>query len=76
MPLSPVQKQVAALLAQGCSNEKIGQHLHIKLTTVKDHIRKIFTKLDINHREELLPKLLAMECSSIILGGNGHPFRM
>lgn len=76
VPLSPTQKKVAALLAQGYSNEKIGQHLHIKLTTVKDHIRKIFTKLDINHREELLPKLLAMERSSIILGGNGHPFTM
>lgn len=75
LPLSPGQKQVAALLAQGFSNEKIGQHLHIKLTTVKDHVRKIFDKLDIYSREEVLPKLLAMESSNIILGGNGHLFR-
>lgn len=61
LPLSPVQKQVALLLAQSYSNEKIGGHLHIKLTTVKDHIRKIFDKMGIYHREELLPKLLALE---------------
>jgi DNA-binding CsgD family transcriptional regulator len=75
VPLSPVQKQVAALLAQGNSNEKIGQHLHIKNSTVKDHISKIYIKLDLHNREELLPKLLAMDCSSVILGGNGQPLR-
>jgi DNA-binding CsgD family transcriptional regulator len=63
VPLSPVQKEVAALLAQGFSSEKIGERLHIKLNTVKDHISKIFTKLDINHREELLPLLLSFDSS-------------
>jgi len=61
LPLSPMQKEVALLLAQGFASEKIGERLHIKLTTVKDHIGKIFTKLDIHQREELLPKLLALE---------------
>jgi DNA-binding CsgD family transcriptional regulator len=65
-PLSPIQKEVAILLAQGLSNEKIGERLHIKLTTVKDHVRKIFVKLDIDHREELLPKLLAMQKQNLI----------
>jgi DNA-binding CsgD family transcriptional regulator len=66
LPLSPVQKQVALLLAQGTSNELIGEHLHIKLSTVKEHVSKIFDKLDIYHREELLPKLLALESPSSI----------
>ena len=66
LPLSPTQKEVALLLAQGISSEKIGERLHIKLTTVKDHIGKIFTKLDIHHREELLPKLLALDSSICI----------
>lgn len=60
LPLSPTQKEVALLMAQGISYEKIGERLHIKLTTVKDHVGKIFTKLDIRQREELLPKLLAL----------------
>lgn len=57
LPLSPTQKEVALLLAQGVGNEKIGERLHISYTTVKDHIRKIFDKLDIHQREELLPML-------------------
>lgn len=61
LPLSTMQKEVALLLAQGFSNEKIGEHLHIKNTTVKDHLNKIFIKLDIHHRKELLPKLLVLE---------------
>ncbi|MGR8940077.1 MAG: helix-turn-helix domain-containing protein [Gammaproteobacteria bacterium] len=56
--LSPRQMEVAMMLAQGISSEKIGERLHIKPTTVKDHIGKIFMKLDIHHREELLSKLL------------------
>ncbi len=60
-PLSPVQKEVALLITQGLSNEKIGEKLHIKLTTVKDHVTKLFIKLDIHRREELLPTLLALE---------------
>ena len=73
LPLSPTQRQVAALLAQGYSFEHIGKQLHIKNSTVKDHIGKIYTKLDLHNREELLPKLLAMQSSSLILDGNGHP---
>ena len=63
LPLSPAQKGVALLVAQGFSSDKIGERLHIKLNTVKDHISNIFTKLDINHREELLPLLLALDSS-------------
>jgi ATP/maltotriose-dependent transcriptional regulator MalT len=55
------------LLAQGFSNEKIGERLHIKLTTVKDHIGKIFVKLDIHRREELLPMLMALDSSEYII---------
>lgn len=60
-PLSPMQKEVALLLAQGIASNKIGERLNIKLNTVKDHTDKIFTKLDIHHREELLPLLLSFD---------------
>ena len=72
-PLSPTQKEVAMLLAQKTSSEKIGERLHIKPSTVKDHISKIFTKLDIHHREELLPKLLALDSSNAENLENGAP---
>jgi DNA-binding CsgD family transcriptional regulator len=62
-PLSPIQKEVALLLALGVASEKIGERLHIKSTTVKTHVSNILTKLDIHRREELLPKLLALNSS-------------
>jgi DNA-binding CsgD family transcriptional regulator len=60
--LPPVQSEVALLIAEGYSNDEICKRLHVKLTTVKDNVRKIFVKLDIEKREALLPKLLA--CNS------------
>jgi ATP/maltotriose-dependent transcriptional regulator MalT len=66
LPLSPVQKQVTVLLAQGNSNEMIGKILNIRLSTVKEHIGKIFDKLGVYHREEVLPKLLVLESSLLI----------
>jgi DNA-binding CsgD family transcriptional regulator len=66
LPLSPTQKQVAMLLAQGKSNENIGKTLNIRLPTVKEHIGKIFDKLGVYRREEVLPKLLALESSLLI----------
>ena len=65
LPLSPTQKQVALLIAQGSSNELIGEHLNIRLTTVKDHISKIFDKLGIYRREELRSLLLALDKSTL-----------
>lgn len=64
--LSPVQQQVCLLITQGLSNEQIGQKLHIKLATVKDHVQKILLKMDIHHRTELLPKLLKMGEKSML----------
>ncbi len=61
LPLSPMQKQVALLVAQGYSNDLIGAHLHIKLNTVKEHVSNVFDKLGIGRREELLPLLLTMD---------------
>lgn len=66
LPLSPTQKEVAHMLAQGHSTEDICQRLHIKRTTFNDHLGKIFIKLDINSRQELLPLLLAKSENVVI----------
>ncbi|MGZ8219785.1 helix-turn-helix transcriptional regulator [Methylomagnum sp.] len=57
LPLSPGQMDVCLLLAQGHAHEIIGQRLNIKLTTVRDHVRKIYDKLGIRQREDLLDLL-------------------
>jgi len=45
---------VLALLARGKSNKEIGANLHIGETTVKSHLRSIFTKLNVLSRTEAI----------------------
>ncbi len=44
-PLSPRERQVLDLMAQGRSNRAIGAELHLNEKTVETHISAIFTKL-------------------------------
>jgi DNA-binding NarL/FixJ family response regulator len=50
MSLSPREKEVLALLAQGLSNAQIGKSLYISPVTVKAHVRHIFEKLGVHSR--------------------------
>jgi len=45
---------VLALLARGKSNKEIGANLYISETTVKSHLRSIFTKLNVLSRTEAI----------------------
>jgi ATP/maltotriose-dependent transcriptional regulator MalT len=52
LSLSPREKEVLALLAEGRSNAAIGQALFISPVTVKVHVRHIFDKLGVRSRAE------------------------
>lgn len=52
LQLSPREKEVLALVAQGLSNLEIGQALFISHVTVKVHVRHIFEKLGVKSRAE------------------------
>jgi ATP/maltotriose-dependent transcriptional regulator MalT len=52
LSLSPREKEVLALLAQGLSNPGIGKALFISPVTVKVHVRHIFEKLGVRSRAE------------------------
>jgi two-component system NarL family response regulator len=45
---------VLALLARGKSNKEIGANLYISETTVKSHLRSIFTKLNVLSRTQAI----------------------
>jgi ATP/maltotriose-dependent transcriptional regulator MalT len=52
LSLSPREREVFALLAQGRSNREIGKALFISPVTVKVHVRHIFDKLGVRSRAE------------------------
>ncbi len=52
--LTPREKQVAALIARGETYQRIAAELRISTHTVKNHVRHIFDKLDVNSRVELV----------------------
>ena len=51
--LTAQEAQVARLARDGLSNPEIGTRLFISVPTVKYHLSKIFTKLDISSRSQL-----------------------
>ena len=52
--LTPQERHVAGLAREGLSNPEIGAQLFLSPRTVEWHLRKVFTKLGIHSRHELL----------------------
>ena len=52
--LTGLELGVLTLLARGESNKEIGANLFISETTVKGHLRNIFTKLNVLSRTEAI----------------------
>ncbi|QIB42674.1 response regulator [Streptomyces aureoverticillatus] len=48
--LSPREREVLALLADGLSNADIGLRLHVSIATVKDHVSALLAKLHVDNR--------------------------
>ena len=53
-PLTVRELNVLSFLAQGRSNKEIAMKLYISETTVKSHLRSIFTKLNVLSRTEAI----------------------
>lgn len=51
--LTPREREVADLVAEGASNAQIAAGLFMSETTVKSHVTRIFTKLDVDNRVKL-----------------------
>jgi DNA-binding NarL/FixJ family response regulator len=55
-PLTPRQKEILDLLADGLSRKLIADKIAIKEHTVNDHIKAIYEKLDVNSALEAVKK--------------------
>jgi DNA-binding NarL/FixJ family response regulator len=51
--LSNRESEIVTLVVQGLSNKEIARTLDISHWTVSSHLRRVFTKLEVNRRIEL-----------------------
>jgi len=51
--LTPQERTVAGLVANGLTNREIAQRLFVTTNTVETHVRHIFQKLDVSSRTQL-----------------------
>lgn len=56
LKISSREYEVLQLIGKGFSNQQIADQLHISLSTVKTHTSKIFSKLNVNRRTQLVRK--------------------
>ena len=50
--LSTREREVLSLVAKGCTNREIAEQLFIAETTARNHVSRIFARLDLSHRSE------------------------
>jgi DNA-binding NarL/FixJ family response regulator len=58
--LTPRERDVLALMAQGKSNAGIAEALHVTLAAVEKHVTRIFTKLHLGHEPSEHRRVLAV----------------
>jgi DNA-binding CsgD family transcriptional regulator len=65
--LTPSERRIATMAAEGLSNREIAQALFVTLRTVEMHLSNVFRKLDISSRTQL-PALLASSEEPVAAG--------
>ena len=54
LPITDREREIVMLVAAGLSNRQIAQRLSVSVRTVEGHVYRIFAKLGIEHREQLI----------------------
>jgi DNA-binding CsgD family transcriptional regulator len=74
--LTAREREVARLVVAGNSNPEVAAALSISLTTVQDHLKKVFAKLGVGSRHELTARMffdqyLPRQLAQVPVGGDG-----
>ncbi|MCV7178580.1 helix-turn-helix transcriptional regulator [Mycolicibacterium sphagni] len=54
LPLSDREREIATLVASGLSNPQVAEHLVVSVRTVEGHLYRVYKKLGITDREQLI----------------------
>jgi DNA-binding CsgD family transcriptional regulator len=68
--LTPTERRVATLAAEGLSNREIAQSLFVTLRTVETHLSSVFRKLDLSSRTQLSPVLAGARDAAVEISGD------
>lgn len=74
--LTARERDVARLVVAGNSNPEVAGALSISVTTVQDHLKKVFAKMGVGSRHELTARMffdqyLPRQLSGVPVGGDG-----
>jgi len=56
--LSPQQREIAAGLARGASNQELAGKLGVSANTIAYHIKQLFARLDTHDRQQMVGRVL------------------
>jgi DNA-binding CsgD family transcriptional regulator len=59
--LTPAERDLVRLVAQGCTNAEIGERLFMSVNTVKKHLSHVYTKVDVDGRADLAAEVARRE---------------
>ncbi|MGR6962913.1 helix-turn-helix domain-containing protein [Geodermatophilus sp. URMC 61] len=57
VPLSPREEEIVRMVARGCTNRMIASVLDISEWTVGTHLRRVFSKLEVNSRAAMVARI-------------------
>jgi DNA-binding CsgD family transcriptional regulator len=73
LPLSPQQREIALMIADGRSNRDIASRLSVSVNTVAYHIKQLFFKLQVHDRAGLLERIAGCERLTTVRAPVTHP---
>jgi predicted ATPase/DNA-binding CsgD family transcriptional regulator len=63
--LTPVERHVVRLVAEGHTNAEIGQRLFISVNTVKKYLSRVYAKVDVDGRADLAAQVARRDLSTL-----------
>lgn len=70
--LSKREQEIAELVSQGLTNKQIAERAFVSENTVKQHLKRVFSKTDVRNRAELMQRIWAARDGSETDAGRGE----